>query len=721
MADSDWRRGFFQLNEQPGLCCLRAVEFAADVWLRFAAGETAPFTIDGQCDVREVATIVFWAPDDFAAARIPSILNRLNLGSEGPKVGVVVSGWAAPRFLRGHVDWVLPAPSGWLPASLVDLLQSGKAPEDNSCYTRDCDNWDAVFSGDIQPIPLLPHHPAQTPQWVSKVDAGTGHNDLELYEVSDDGQLVARSIPALAADAQASLRRTGLDGLRICDSGFDASQMIAATLIELARACNTKRIELKLPALSPDDYANHWQGYKPHLIKPVLPLRMRAGDDPARLAELGHRALNDGWHALTLVLSFDSAEQYETLLPQAGPVIAGWDTLASTFSDKRPLCVEYRPAPIGQWLDSPTGPSEGDFYRLGKLCRLGQDSFSGKSSFAHFHIVDIFARNWLAATDHDIWPALAELNLSDANNSEDVPPFDWSGWVRNCSGLTKPPEQEFSRRNGSPVAPVKRESESGPQQFASAPAMTVAGNSLYGRRSRRAGFTLRLSAPSRIRLRVCWGKTPEWRFYSHLDMVRAIERAIRMSGLPAAYSEGYHPRLKLSFGPPLAFGLVTRAEYFDLLLDRDVTPADTDALRAVLPDGIFIRRAEGMPGQIPSLTETLNEAVYTAMVPVEPQAAQDAIQHALSRPRITWTRSDRPNRPPVDPRNSLKRTSIEIKPEGVEWSLTLSLGGSGSIRPDDWASLLFGLDSDQRAALIIERTELLVRQGDRTRSPFEFP
>ncbi len=719
MADTEWRRGFFQLNDQPGLLCLRGIEFAADVWPLFEAGETAPFSIDGQCDLREAATIVFWAPDVFATARIPSILARLNLGT-GPKVGVVVSGWAAPRFLRGYADWVLPAPSGWLPASLIDLLQDGKAPEDNTCYTRDLDNWDAVFSGDIRPIPLLPYHPVQTPQWVSKVDAGTGHNDLELHEVSPDGHLSVRSIQALVADAQASLRSTGLDGLRICDSGFDAAHTIVSTLIELARTYNTKRIELQLPALIPDDFAKLWQAYKPHLIKPVLPLRMRVGNDPATLISLGHRALNDGWHGLTLVLAFDSGEHYEALLPGARKVIEGWDMLASTFNDKRPLRVKYQPAPIGQWLDSPSGPSEDDFYRIGKACRHGQESFSGKSSFEHFHIVDIFARNWLAATDHDVWPELAKLNLSDQNNDA-VPPFDWSGWVRNCSGLTKPPEREFSRRKGSPVAPMKCTSDAGPQHLAATPAMTTADASLYGRRSRRGGFTRRLSAPSLTRLRVCWGKTPAWQYYSHLDMVRAIERAIRMSGLPASYSEGYHPRLKLSFGPPLAFGLVTRAEYFDLLLERDVTTADADALRAVLPDGIFVNRAEAMPGQMPSLTEMLNEAVYTAMVPVEPQAAQDAIQHTLSQPRITWTRTDRPNRPPVDPRNSLKSTAIEIKPEGVEWSLTLSLGGPGSIRPDDWAALLFGLDSDQRASLIIERTDLLVRQGDRTRSPFEFP
>jgi radical SAM-linked protein len=177
----------------------------------------------------------------------------------------------------------------------------------------------------------------------------------------------------------------------------------------------------------------------------------------------------------------------------------------------------------------------------------------------------------------------------------------------------------------------------------------------------------------------------------------------------------------LSFGPPLAFGLITSAEYFDLLLERDVTSADIDALRDALPDGISMIRAEGMPAQIPSLTETLNEAVYAAMIPVEPEVAQAAIQNTLSQPQISWTRTDRPHRPPVDPRKSLKATAIEIKPEGVEWSINLMIGGSGSIRPDDWASLLFGFETDQSADLSIERTELLIRHGDRVRSPFDFP
>jgi hypothetical protein len=117
----------------------------------------------------------------------------------------------------------------------------------------------------------------------------------------------------------------------------------------------------------------------------------------------------------------------------------------------------------------------------------------------------------------------------------------------------------------------------------------------------------------------------------------------------------------------------------------------------------------------------VNEAEYRAIIPLEPMTVQMAIQEVLSRRKIEWTRSDRPDRKPVDPRNSLKTTSMEITPDGVEWSLRVALGGSGTIRPTDWLAVLFNFKPDRIAEICMERTELSVRKGDAPRSPFDFP
>jgi len=332
----------------------------------------------------------------------------------------------------------------------------------------------------------------------------------------------------------------------------------------------------------------------------------------------------------------------------------------------------------------------------------------------------VIARNWLAATDRDLWPGLETLDLTDPND-ETVPPFDWCAWVRNQSGLTGPPQSTFARRKRVESESTATEPpDSGVAEPVTSSLSGLAGD-VFGRRKKKPGLTRRLSSPSRTRLRVQWGKSVEWRFYSHMDLVRAIERSIRKANLPAAYSEGFHPRMKLSFGPPLAFGLISSAEYFDLLLDRGVESTDIDALQEALPTGVRIVEAQGMPGQMSSLTEMLNEAVYSTVLPIGITQAQEAIQRLMMEPHVQWSRPDRPDRRPIDPRANLRKTGLELDGEDVRWLLSVRLGGEGNIRPLDWAALIFDFTPDQVAALIMERSAMLIRQGDRARTPFEFP
>ena len=48
-----------------------------------------------------------------------------------------------------------------------------------------------------------------------------------------------------------------------------------------------------------------------------------------------------------------------------------------------------------------------------------------------------------------------------------------------------------------------------------------------------------------MKLRMQITKEKEIRFISHLEYVRTIERAIRRAKMPAAYSEGFNPHLKV--------------------------------------------------------------------------------------------------------------------------------------------------------------------------------
>lgn len=101
-------------------------------------------------------------------------------------------------------------------------------------------------------------------------------------------------------------------------------------------------------------------------------------------------------------------------------------------------------------------------------------------------------------------------------------------------------------------------------------------------------------------------------FIGHLDMVRLWERALRRTELPAAYSEGFNPRQKLSFGPPLPLGFTSDCEYLDIYLDRWTNPLVVkDLLNKALPTGIEIKETANVFLAKASLTAEIRTAAYT--------------------------------------------------------------------------------------------------------------
>ena len=73
-----------------------------------------------------------------------------------------------------------------------------------------------------------------------------------------------------------------------------------------------------------------------------------------------------------------------------------------------------------------------------------------------------------------------------------------------------------------------------------------------------------------MRLRIRYSKKGKVRFISHRDVARIWERALRRVGVSVAYSQGFSPRPKLSFGLALSTGHESEAEFLDLeLSDED--------------------------------------------------------------------------------------------------------------------------------------------------------
>jgi radical SAM-linked protein len=142
-----------------------------------------------------------------------------------------------------------------------------------------------------------------------------------------------------------------------------------------------------------------------------------------------------------------------------------------------------------------------------------------------------------------------------------------------------------------------------------------------------AGFPVRLQYTKR-------GKV---RWISHRDVARAMERAFRVSRLPLAFTGGFSPRPKVSFGLALSTGHESDAEYLDLELVDEV---DLDALPTVvsdaLPEGMDVVAAVPLVERAPALQEAVTAVAWDVEVarddgtPVVPAVLRAYVDVALA-------------------------------------------------------------------------------------------
>jgi radical SAM-linked protein len=92
--------------------------------------------------------------------------------------------------------------------------------------------------------------------------------------------------------------------------------------------------------------------------------------------------------------------------------------------------------------------------------------------------------------------------------------------------------------------------------------------------------------------RLSYAKLHEARWLGHLELVSAIYRSLRRSGLPLSFSGGYHPLPRVSFHGALPVGVESLAETLDLELDENLGEGDlVETLNRVLPPGLKILQA----------------------------------------------------------------------------------------------------------------------------------
>jgi radical SAM-linked protein len=117
------------------------------------------------------------------------------------------------------------------------------------------------------------------------------------------------------------------------------------------------------------------------------------------------------------------------------------------------------------------------------------------------------------------------------------------------------------------------------------------------------------------RLRIRFSKVGPTRFIGHLDVARALERALNRSKIPVAYTQGYNPRPRMQFASALPLGFTSEAELADIWLEERVEPAEArEQMMSRMAPGLIVHEAWEVPLDFPAMQATTLEAAYLAKI-----------------------------------------------------------------------------------------------------------
>lgn len=200
------------------------------------------------------------------------------------------------------------------------------------------------------------------------------------------------------------------------------------------------------------------------------------------------------------------------------------------------------------------------------------------------------------------------------------------------------------------------------------------------------------TAAKSLRIRVRFSKTGRLRHLSHLELITAMQRALRRAGVPVEYSKGFHPAPKISFCPPLNVGVSGLREFFDMEVSA---PFDIEfykqRINATLPDGL----------RIDALQEIWNEPAlnsfvcrYRFILPVEDisSSVADEIRNGISvkdgDSRFTTERDGKK----VDLSGCIESINILKEDDGLKVEMMLQDTENVKVRIGEIIRTLFSVD-----------------------------
>lgn len=198
-------------------------------------------------------------------------------------------------------------------------------------------------------------------------------------------------------------------------------------------------------------------------------------------------------------------------------------------------------------------------------------------------------------------------------------------------------------------------------------------------------------------------------YISHLDLQRAVMRAMRKAQLPVQYSQGFNPHIYLTFALPLSLGYEGACESFDFKAEEnsfDLFAAAT-ALSEALPLGLKVLCIQPAGEKASTIASAKYEISYA-----DPIELEKAVQGYNALEKVTVYRTNKKKQQvEVNLKAHLQNITCALAGERAIMEIVLPAGGTGNVNPELLINFLcdnFALMAD---GFSVVRTGVLTQSG----------
>jgi radical SAM-linked protein len=211
------------------------------------------------------------------------------------------------------------------------------------------------------------------------------------------------------------------------------------------------------------------------------------------------------------------------------------------------------------------------------------------------------------------------------------------------------------------------------------------------------------------------------RLLSHLELMSSMQRTLRRAEIPAAFSQGFSPHMKLAFSDALPVGVSSEGEYADVRLRADVDPADfVKRMNATCPSGVAVIAATRIRTDVPSLTSHVAAARYRVglgRLGIGAEAARERVEALMATDEWVIRRSVKKRRgdkiTPVDVRAMVQSLAVAERDGETTLEVVLRKRSGNLGRPKELLQALFDLDADRVLDARVHKVESDVDFDDR--------